>query len=136
VVIAAFMWASAAAKGLACSEDTSSVMVSGIVAPGKVWGPRGFGETPETDSRFTIFTLRLDEPRTSEQVLPRGGKQDREKVAIVQLWCDSSAFPGCELLLKKSVRHRIIVCGQAAREVAATSCVPVTISVRSIKLKH
>lgn len=42
------------------ADDSKLVTVSGTVTRETHWGPPGFGENPATDSRFSIWVLRLD----------------------------------------------------------------------------
>jgi len=115
------------------SDSSSASVLTGVLKSQTKWGPPGFGETPKLDSKVVIFVLRLREPRTAKQLsLPDHGTKGDERFSEVQLWCDSTAFPLCEPLLKRSVGKRITVAGQAARAVEPTDYLPVTLRVRLI----
>jgi hypothetical protein len=107
------------------------LMLTGNLKSETRWGPPGFGETPEKDSRVVIFVLKLRPSRTAKQLsLPEDGEEGEKKFSEIQLRCDSTAFPSCEAALKKSVGHRITVGGEAEPGGAPTDYLPVTMWVR------
>lgn len=100
----------------AAPDDGPSKMVvlTGILRSRMEKGPPGYGETPKLDRKVVIFVLRLPKPQSAAQLsLPRGGKLEGMQISEVQLWCDSTVFPSCNSVLKKSIGHRITVSGQA-----------------------
>lgn len=44
------------------------VALEGTIKSRRVWGPRGFGETPKQDSRTTIYLLKLKKPKTAVEL--------------------------------------------------------------------
>jgi hypothetical protein len=129
------LWLGFASTISASAGDDSPPMVvlTGVLRSKSEWGPPGFGETPTLDSKVVIFALKLLEPRTATQLsLKEGRKKGQETFSEIQLWCDATAFPRCESLLKKSVGHRVTVSGEASRAVEPTDYLPVTLHVRLI----
>jgi hypothetical protein len=119
-------------RAAANEQAPKMVVLTGILRFKTEWGPPGFGATPKIDGKVAVFVLNLLKPKTPAQLsLPPGEKKERH-FSVVQLWCDSAAFPRCEGLLRKSVGQRITVSGQATRATEPTDYLPVVVHVHLI----
>jgi len=113
-------------------DATQAVALTGVLKTKTEFGPPGFGETPKRDSKVRIFVLKLQEPRTVKELALPDGPKPGEVFSEVQLRCDSSAFPQCETLLKKSVGQRITVSGKTDGQTYPTDYLPVILHVRRV----
>jgi hypothetical protein len=96
------------AAGQAYQYDTPGVRLEGILLERKVFGPPGYGETPTTDEKDTIFVLKLPHVIDVEPVM---GAKDKNSASLdpaknvrkVQLFVDRSQMSETRKLVGKPV---------------------------------
>ena len=116
--------------------STHIVSLAGTISSRKVWGPPGFGETPRQDKRFVVYTLKLKDAKTAEQLSldePPGQDSVNKKYSELQLRCYTSSFPQCEGLVSHSIGREVTVSGRVEFAVYPTDYLPITIEVLSIQ---
>jgi hypothetical protein len=119
---------------VSAKSERSMVTLTGRVEKRREWGPPGFGETPKRDTRIVIYLLKLKMSRTARDLaLPPDGTHLDDSYREVQLRCDSTVFPQCELILKSLQGRQVTVVGEPGYAIHPTDYVPIVVQVRLIQ---
>lgn len=130
VYAATWLWPSAFLFAQQNQSPAQTVVLEGVVKSRKEYGPPGYGETPRTDPKVTIFVLRLTKATGYRQLgLPPDKERGGRLVSEVQLICHADA---CELQLRNSVGRRVTVRGEADQAAEPGAYLPVVFWVREL----
>jgi hypothetical protein len=106
LVSATFALGACSAGASACINTRQSVVLAGVITDRQVYGPPGFGETPEIDERRSIPILTLETPidicQGSESEIDVTPLQGITEVQIVNY---SSPYPSGRTLIAGSLER-------------------------------
>lgn len=115
------------------TEVNGTVRLVGSLGSRTVWGPPGFGETPDQDQRAEIFVLQLDMPKNEEDLGLVPTPEVETEYSEVQLVCRSKEVAKCEERLRETAGKHVSLRGRAEYAVYPSDYLPIVVDVLSIE---
>ncbi|HEX4693133.1 hypothetical protein [Sphingomonas sp.] len=108
------------------------IAIEGNLRSRITFGPPGFGESPRTDTKITIFYIELARPISRKALNLPPTSVAKISYKAVQVWC-GSGFDRCWNFLKLNVNKKVIVSGVVQYAAEANDVYPVNLTISAIE---